>query len=406
MGNGCSKAYIAGCAALLLVTAVAAMAQRGAPKVVKTSIEVAYNGAIAASDEIIVFGTGFTTGVGFIRPGDDEAGEIPGAGKFSSKTFGICGSKIILANTQDFTIAVFDTAKGTLAEIPESELKLRAITGGMHAGGGIQTSGNFAAVITDTGGNDNSAIKVIDVSAESPRLIRFEGSGPDNNSRMVFGQVAIDAGSGLVAAAGGNDYDIKLFDFNAPETEPRSFDLEEFRGVGQTQMRFEGGKILFHTGEAFARAFLLDTETGKVSQMSKAIYGLALGGGRFVYFASRDASDTHGIVARAAVGNAGAQPRFSAGAAAIGGSRNNGTVGFGASAAVTPDGKGVFIAGMEDVGRTERFQSLSGTRFTALADRTNRPAFLQGSDVVASSKIVAFKTGVDNRTTLAYFLLR
>ena len=139
--------------------------------------------------------------------------------------------------------------------------------------------------------------------------------------------------------------------------------------------------------------------------MSRAIYGLALGGGTYVYFASRNAGDTHGITGRAAIGKAGAQPKFARGARPVGRSKNNGLIGFGASAAVTPNGR-VFIGGMEDIGRTERFQIYRGARFSLHPDRSTNPRYLVATDLVASSRIVAFKVGVNNRTMLGYIKLR
>ncbi|REJ78681.1 MAG: hypothetical protein DWQ47_04325 [Acidobacteria bacterium] len=381
-----------------------AFSQRGL-RIVKTDIPVAYKATIAVSDQVIAFGTGFNTGVEYLKPGDKQAAKVPGSENYSSKSLGVCGTKIILANTRNFTVAVFDTTDGSLKAIPEDVLRLRAITGDMHQGGGMQTSGNYAVAITDTTGSDSSAFKVIDVSGPEPKVISFEGSGEIANARAVYRQVAIDAISGKVAAAGGMDYGINIFDIDAPDSEPKRFDVKSVNGVGTMQMRFDNGKILFQTGESYARAFLLDTATGKITEMSRAIYGLAFSGDTYVYFASRDSNDNHGIIARAAVGKAGGQPKFSAGATGVGGSRNNGTVGFGSSAAVTSDGKRVFIAGTDAVGRTERFQLLGGSKFVLQPDRGNRPAFLLGSDVVASTKVVAFKTGTDNNTTLGYILL-
>jgi hypothetical protein len=172
-------------------------------------------------------------------------------------------------------------------------------------------------------------------------------------------------------------------------------------------MRFDNGKILFQTNENYPRAILLDTETGKTTDLGLAKYDMALRGGTYLFFAARDAKDNVGITSRAAVGKVGARPAFVIGDKPVDGkTKNNGYVGFGASAAITPDGKQVFIAGMEDVGRTERFQVYNGRGFLTLPDASVNPAYLQASDVVASSSLVAFKVGADNRTTLAYIRLR
>jgi hypothetical protein len=380
-------------------------AQRGM-KVVKTKIPVAYKGRIAVSDSIISFGTGFTTGVEYIKPGDVSARKIPNGDRFSSKFFAVAGDKIILADPNAYTISVFDTATQKMTDISESTLKLKLIMGDMQKGGSIQSSGNYAVVITDTSGDDDSALKVIDVSGAEPKVIRFDGSGMPNSNQEIFKQAAIDANSGFVAGGGGVERVLKVFNFKKPDADVKEFDLEQYRGVGEAQMKFDDGKILFQTGEAYPRALILDVTTGKITELSKAIFGMALSGGKYVYFASRDAKDKSSINARAAVGTVGTQPKFSDGETPIGGSTSNGVVGFGSSAAITPDGKHIFIAGAETVGRTERLQNFAGGKFSAMADSSVKPAFLQASDVVASNSIIAFKVGSDNNTTLGYIKLK
>jgi hypothetical protein len=381
-------------------------AQSGALKVVKTGIEVAYKARLDAGEQIVAFGTGFTTGVDYIRTGDTKPRGIPNGDNFSSNFFAVCGKKIILANPQNFTVSVFDTETGKMIDIPEARLKLRSISGSMYDGGGIQAGAHYAVVITDTFGRDSSAFKVIDVSGAEPGIIEFPDSGKAFNNRRGVHQVAIDEKNGLVAAVTA-EREILVLNFKNPDTEARAFSLEEFKGVHTPQMRFDNGKILFQTNENYPRAILLDTETGKTTDLGLAKYDMALRGGTYLFFAARDAKDNVGITSRAAVGKVGARPAFVIGDKPVDGkTKNNGYVGFGASAAITPDGKQAFIAGMEDVGRTERFQVYNGRGFLTLPDASVNPAYLQASDVVASSSLVAFKVGADNRTTLAYIRLR
>jgi hypothetical protein len=383
-----------------------------AQQVVKTEIPVAYKARIAVGDNIIVFGTGFTTGVEYIRPGDKQSRKIPNGDAFSSKFFAAAGSKIILANPKAYTVSVFDTATEKITDIPESTLKLKHIRGDMHEGGGIMSSGNYAVVMTDTSGTDDSAFKVIDVSGAEPKVISFNGTGIRNSNQEVFKQAAIDAKTAMVAVSTGvgnavyEKPEIRIYNPKNPDDDPKVIDLEKYKGVGSRQMRFDGGKILFQTGEPYGRAMLLDAVSGKITEMSRSVHSMALAGGTYIYFAERDSSDASGIIARAATGQSGAQPAFAAGKDGIGGTPSNGVVGFGSSAAVTPDGKQIFIAGTEDVGRTERLQVFRAGKFAPLADASEKPAFLRASDVVASNTIVAFKVGADNQTTLGYIKLK
>ncbi len=380
-------------------------ASASSANVVKTNIDVHYKSRLDTSDDIIVFGTGFNNGVSYIKPGDATATAIPNSENYSSKFFVAIGTKILLG-TPDYTMAVFDTATSKMTEIPGDTLQLRNINGSNFEGGSIQKSGNYAAVITDKTGSDNSAIKVLDVSGDEPKIIRFEGSGETEDAEMIYRHVAVDAKTGMVAGAGSNNYEIRVYDINAPDKAPKVFDLKSYKGVAKYQMRFDDGKILFQSGETKEKAVLLDVATGKFTDMSEAVYGMAMAGGKFVYFANRGSGDYHGISSRAVVGNVGKQPKLSAGKNPIATSANNGMIGFGSTAAITPDGKHIFIAGLDDVGQTERFQSFKGAKFIAQSDATEKPAFLKASDVVVSSKIVAFKIGRDNQTKLGYIKLR
>jgi hypothetical protein len=375
-------------------------------QVVKTGIEVVYKGRIEVSDKMIAYGTGMVKGVDYIRPGDTKGRGIPGSDQFSSSFFCVAGEKIVVANPNEFTVSVFDTAAGKMTNIPVDELKLYRVSGSMYDGGSIQCSGNYAVVITDTSGKDMAAFKVLDLTGAEPRIIPFKGRGQAFSRQILVTQVAVDDKSGHAAAATPT-YDIVLFNFKKPEEEPRVLFFESVKGVGKAQMRFDDGRILFHSGEAYPRAILTDIESGEPVELTRAIHSSALRADTYVYFADRDSKDTLGIVARAAVGKISEKPVFVTGEAKVdGATANNGYIGFGSSVAVTPDGKQIFVAGRDDIGRTERLQAYRAGKFALVPDASVRPAFLQASDVIASSSIVAFKVGVDNRTTLAYIKLK
>lgn len=242
--------------AVLLLIVLAAVINAGlmAQKVVKTKIPVAYKARIMAGDNIIAFGTGFVNGVEYMKPGDAAARKIPNGDQFSSKFFAVAGDKIILANPNTFTVSVFDTGSEKMFDIPEKTLKLRQISGDMYKGGSIQSSGDYAVVITDTSGVDDSAIKVIDVSGAEPKVIGFDGSGRRRSNQEIFKQVAIDAKSGKVAAARNHratsdeDYSIRIYDFKNPDADPMIVDLKQYKGVDEQQMKFDDGKIIFFHG--------------------------------------------------------------------------------------------------------------------------------------------------------------
>lgn len=385
----------------LLLAAFAAQAQRAAREtVVKTGIKVQYKARIAASDQLIAYGTGPVKGVDYIRPGDKAGRGISGGEEFSSGFFAVCGEKIVLANPQDFTLTVFDAASGKSVNIPESTLRLRSLGGSMYNAGGPVADGDFVAVLTDQNSGDKSAFAVVDLSGAEPKVKGF----PRFNNNYLK-QVAVSAASGRLVAA--TDNHVAVYDFKSGNGEPKVIEIAEHGGIGMSQMRFDGEWLLYHDNQSYASAVLLNVRTGAAKKMTRGQFGMALRGGTFCYFAARDARDSNSTEARAVVGKVGGEPNvFAADKPVDGATKNNGLQGFASSAAVTPDGKLVFMAGQDSIGRAERLNVHDGQTLRLVPDASASPAFLQASDVVASSTFVAFKTGANNDTTLAYIRLR
>lgn len=385
----------------LMPAAFAARAQR-APRetVVKTGIKVQYKARLAVSNQLIAFGTGPVKGVDYIRPGDKAGRGIPGGEEFSSGFFAVCGEKIVLANPQDFTLSVFDAASGKTVNIPESTLRLRSLGGSMYYAGGIMSDGNFVAVITDQNSGDKSAFAVVDVSGAEPKVRGF----PRFNNNYLK-QVAVDSAGGRLVAA--TDNHVAVYDLKSAGGEPKVIEVGEHGGVGMSQMRLDGDWLLYHDNQSYASAVLLNVKTGAAKKLTRGQYGLALRGGTFCYFAARDAKDANSTEARAVVGKVGGEQNiYAADKPVDGATKNNGLHGFASSAAVTPDGKQIFMAGQDSIGRAERLNVHDGQTVRLVPDASASPAFLLASDVVASSTLVAFKTGANNDTTLAYIRLR
>ena len=69
-------------------------------RVVVTGIETRNDTGIAAGEDLIVFGTGFPTGVQYMKAGETKPREIPDGETYSSKVFQVCGKKIVLVKKE------------------------------------------------------------------------------------------------------------------------------------------------------------------------------------------------------------------------------------------------------------------------------------------------------------------
>ena len=80
-------------------------------QVVITDIETRSDTHIAAGEDIVAFGTGFPTGVAYMKVGEKSAREIPNGEVYSSKLFHVCGKKIVLVRKNN--VFIYDTETDT-----------------------------------------------------------------------------------------------------------------------------------------------------------------------------------------------------------------------------------------------------------------------------------------------------
>ncbi len=379
-------------------------AQRGAFKIVKTGIAVNYRARIAVGDSIIAYGTGPVKGVDYIKAGDAKGRGIPGGENFSNNSFAvISGDRIVLTKPDDFSLHLFDTKTEKISEIPG--VKLRAIGGSMRYGGAIQADGDYLIALTKAAQGDQ--ITIIDFSGSAPVVTNYKNWRTGN----YLTQMAIDAESGFAAVQGSNE--MAAFMFKSGDGEPLVHGFKDKGGAGTDQMKIDGEMLYYFDAKSGKKNLMqMNLRTGDTKQVGEFPATLSVGanGGTVAYFLDRDAKDKNGTEARLAVMKKGGAPVIVAPTDRFidGSTRNNGIIGFGNMIAVTPDGKYVFIAGNESVGRTEILQYYDGTGVKLVNDgiSATKPKALPGSDIVANSSLVAFKIGTDNNTSLAYIKLK
>ncbi len=208
-----------------------------------------------AGDDLIVWGD-FET-VYYIVPSESssetDAGiEIPEGERFAWTHFAVAGKKIALV-TDLGNVRVYDTATGESKEFPTSELLLRNTQINDDRFPGLtQASGDLFATINNTNQvADGNAIKVIDVAGSDPNaweVISFPNPTSSIDEPIeTFDQVAVDAGSRRVAAAGGEG--LYVWDIDSPESAPQFVEMTLANGMccinDGVQMQFDGDWILY-----------------------------------------------------------------------------------------------------------------------------------------------------------------
>jgi hypothetical protein len=374
-------------------------AQRGAFKVVTTQIPVHYSGGIAVGDSVIVFGTGSITGVDYIRDGDQKPRGIPDAGRFRSSGFAVAGDLIVLIDNSEFSYHVFDPATGKMTDIPG--LKNRGATP-------LRSSGKYVLAVTHDRWTNKEAVAIIDLSGSEPVV----NVHPLWKGASRIGQAAFDATAGWLAVTDGYEKVAAIL-FKSGDTEPILHDITDTNGASTEPMAVGGDDLYYFDGKSGVHSvYRLNLRTGAKTKLAvnPATFLVAAGGGTVAYFARRDARDMNGTEARLVMLKKGGAPAVAVPADKFidGATKNNGMMGFGNRIAVTPDGRYVFISGSDSIGATEILQYADGAGVKLVSGSTSatRPKPLPGSDVVASTSLVAFKTGAGQNTSLAYIKLR
>jgi hypothetical protein len=367
--------------------------------VTESDIPVRFDSSIKLGDDLIVFGTGNLTGVAYIVPSTAPTAATPIPGEFRNVGFAVAGKKVLLFDDQ-FQLTVYDTETETATAI-ETETVLLAtlpthedqeIYSPVVASGTLALTLNRKDEVTD-----GHVLKLIDLSGAEPVVTSLI------DPPTGVAQIAID-GDEQIAVVQGVDH-FFVYDLSDPAAGPRDIDLSAGLGI-LGPFVYDAGRILYVVSDVEENIRLLDVETGTVSAPTlnpgNRDLPLALRAGTLAYFLNRVPNDTYATIYRGAVatdagavegGTAGADPDDS----------THPWFGYGSDVAITPSGGRIFISGNEAVDTaTDYLQVSTGGAFQVFAAGSG---FLNATDVEASATLVAFKTGADEDTTLAYIVL-
>lgn len=372
---------------------------------VKTNISLHPQAKILAGNDLVVFGTGPTSGVGYIIPsaGDTTSRTIPSNELYRSYSFAVGNSNIYLVDA-NFQVTVFNTALGTATTIDVGDIRLKNIPSSAAAPGHIMADGAYcAAICEESATSDGNILKVIDTSGATPTVISFTNNPSD--FAESWEQVAVnDATQSVVAVIEDKFY---IFDISQPDSEPVLFESGVF-GVGNTQIAYDGRYVIYQDDVSPSNAQVLDTNTGIVQTLTSnpSSGPVAANNGSFGYFVNITSADSIGSHMRSGIGMF---PNPMAMLATVnqyidGATTNNGALGFGQTIAVSPNGQYWFLAGQGSVDSGEYLQVNDGTGWKLFADPTNNYG-CPATDVSVSNNTIAFKSGFGTTTVVAYFTL-
>jgi hypothetical protein len=368
--------------------------------VTKTSVPVRFDASLEVGDDLIVFGTGNLTGVAYVVPTAQPTAATLIPGDFRNAGFRVAGTKILLCDDRR-QLTVYDTTSRVAVPVPLEAVYLAALPDRDNEDrwSPVAVTGTLAVTINEADRvTDGRSLKLVDVSGSDPVVTALV------NPPAAVTQVVLDDDDDVAIARGGDQFFI--YDATTPALGPWTLDLSLHGGIAGP-FAYDDGYIVYTSRDDTSNLRVLNAATGETWTLGINTEAddlpLAVCGDRYVCFADRDENDFFSVVRRAIVGT----PTGSAVEGGVPGDDPRDNLhpwsGFGSDVAVCQNGRWIFISGDEAIDTTAEYLQVStGGAFQAFADGKG---FLPASDVVANDRLVAFKTGAGENTTLAYIVL-
>ncbi|MEM7557825.1 MAG: hypothetical protein AAF394_01755, partial [Planctomycetota bacterium] len=200
-----------------------------------TDIETRTDTGFAVGEDMVVFGTGFPTGVKYMLAGENAAREIPGGEAFSSKVFCVCGRKILL--TKRNRVFVFDTKSENMHEIAQEDISLYNPSNlQLNSHGYLVATVNKALDV-----KDRTILKVLDLSGDVPAIIPIKNA---NYTDADVTSVGVDSKNGHVAMVSRSKKLVTAAKI-APLADQYLYDVSEYRGVSTLPVAIEGDDVTY-----------------------------------------------------------------------------------------------------------------------------------------------------------------
>lgn len=383
--------------------------------VIDSAIPLQFDGSLEVGTDLIVFGTGLLNGVGYVIPSTNptESIAVPGSEDYSSAGFAVTGLTIVMPRT-DNGLGIYNTSTTITTYFAPEVVYLDRIPDEENEDmfSPVRADGDYAIIRSDENlATDGAALRLLDLTGD-PTLTALPNPGEG-----VY-QVDISATDMMAIAAGADSF--WIYDLTNTAASPTHIDLSTHDGVKPgSKFAYDNGYILYFANTTTGNTRLLrvsDSVTIALDEgPGRTTPGMDLCGGKFGYFVQRSGkvdeisdldlggSDTFSAIYRCATGLA---PLTAAelGGPVTGDPRDSDLPweGFGVDIAIPPRGDWIFLSGDNAVNvETEFLQVSLGGAFVGIPDG----GYVNATDVVANSNIVAYKTGVGQNTTLGYAVL-
>jgi hypothetical protein len=361
-------------------------------------VKLAYYGTTergpAVGDGVLAFDADGGTWLAWLAAGQTTATAVsaPPSMGHDRNAFAFGGKKLVVRDRYSGSLYVYNTETQTVKAMPAASINMGGIAGPNY----WAVDGNLVATInasTTTADGAGKRIKVVDISNINAFTIT-----PYNLSGMAEPDaIDIDADNDrMVVRAGDTLY---VYTLSTPAVLPERLNLSGMSGAGDSSVWIRNGLItFFDDNDYFSILRLSDSTVGSPARNpARASRGSAMNGGRWAYFVTQTADDGSTIdqYNRAIIGagedltNVIDPP----GTYVNGSNSSNGRVGYGATLAITPNGRYVFVAGETAVGvdTDERLcVSVDGSAFLMVADATDSLNAMRATGVAASDNMVAF----------------
>ncbi len=350
----------------------------------------------AVGDGVLAFDADGGEWLAWLAAGQTTASVVtppPGMGH-DRNAFAFGGKKLVVRDRYSGSLYVYDTETQTSRAMRPSSINMGGIAGPNHwaVDGNLVATINASTTTTDGAGK---RIKVVDISDMSNFDITYYNligiAEPD--------AIDIDADNDQMVVRTGDV--LNVYTLSTPLANPTRLNLstDGGSGAGDSSVWIRDGLItLFDDDDYFGILRLSDSMIGFPSRNpARASRGSAMNGGRWAYFVTQTDDDGSTIAQynRAVIGtddnlDVAVDPT---GTYVNGSNESDGRVGFGATLAITPNGRYVFVAGETGVGvdTDERlFVSVDGGDFQIVADSSDSLNAMQATGVAASDNMVAF----------------
>ncbi|MBN1347752.1 MAG: hypothetical protein JXQ73_34015 [Phycisphaerae bacterium] len=364
--------------------------------VVKLDVEATTQRGPAVGDGVLAFDAAGGAVLAWVKAGSTTANEVqaPAGMTHDRSAFKFAGKNLVVRDRFSGALYVFDTDAEVSKAISDDSIDM----GGSGGPDLWEADGDLVATFNSwvtTQDGAHKYVKVADVGNVNAITVTPFDVDPDNTTGLA---IALDAAGGKIVVHTSDG--LYVYTIATPNAAPQKFTRSALNGgLGMSDIVIDGNYVaFFDDNEDYT---VLNISTGQFSQPSRnpgrQNRGLALQASRLGYFALQTNDDGYStsVINRCMVGRVTSLNSLydPSGAFVNGSDENDGRLGFGATVAISPNARFVFVAGETAVGVDEQerlYLSMDGGYFECVLDDDDPDDVLRAAGVACSNNLVAF----------------